>query len=57
MDDEQPGLTDTFSEDGVDIPECVDYVNLLYRLASTVFIIGMGSLHGHFNNPQDQIIA
>ena len=44
MDDEQSGSTDTFSDDGVGIPEYFDYVNLLYRLASTVFVMGMGSL-------------
>ena len=44
MDDEQSGSTDTFSDDGVGIPVYVDYVNLVYRLASTAFIIGMGSL-------------
>ena len=38
------GSTDTFKDDGVDIPEYVDYVSLLYRLASTVFVVGMGSL-------------
>ena len=44
MDDEQSGSTDTFSDDGVGIPEYVDYVNLVFHLASTVFVIGMGSL-------------
>ena len=44
MDDEQSGSTDTFSDDGVGIPVYVDYVNLVYRLACTAFIIGMGSL-------------
>ena len=44
MDDEQSGSTDTFSDDGVGIPAYVDYVNLVYRLACTAFIIGMGSL-------------
>ena len=38
------GSTDTFKEDGAGIPEYVDYVSLLYRLASTVFVVGMGSL-------------
>ena len=38
------GSTDTFKDDGVDIAEYVDYVSLLYRLASTVFVVGMGSL-------------
>ena len=44
MDDEQSGSADTFSDDGVVIPMYVDYVNLVYRLASTAFIVGMGSL-------------
>ena len=44
MDDEQSGSTDTFSDDGIVIPMYVDYVNVVYRLASTAFIIGMGSL-------------
>ena len=44
MDGEQSGSTDTFSDDGVDIPAYVDYVSLLYRLASTVFIISMGGM-------------
>ena len=44
MDGELSGSTDTFKDDGVDIPEYVDYVSLLYRLASTVFVVGMGSL-------------
>ena len=44
MDDKLSGSTDTFKDDGVDIPEYVDYFSLLYRLASTVFVVGMGSL-------------
>ena len=44
MDDEQSGSTDTFSDDGVGTAVYVDFVNLVYRLASTAFIIGMGSL-------------
>ena len=44
MDDEQSGSTDTFSDDGVGIPVYVDYISLAYCLASTTFIIGMGSL-------------
>ena len=44
MDDELSGSTDTFKDDGVGIPEYVDYVILLYRLASIVFVVGMGSL-------------
>ena len=47
MDDEQSGSTDTFSDDGIGIPEYVNYVNLLYHLPvlpSTVFTIGMDSL-------------
>ena len=50
MDDEEAGSTDTFSNDGVSIPKCVDYMlsvyclALVYRLTSTTFIIGMGSL-------------
>ena len=44
MDGELSGSTDTFKDDGVDIPEYVDYVSLLYRLASTVFVVAMGSL-------------
>ena len=44
MDGELSGSTDTFKDDGVVIPEYVDYVILLYRLASTVFVVGMGSL-------------
>ena len=44
MDDEQTGSIDTFNDDGMDIPEYVDYISLLYRLASTIFILGMGSL-------------
>ena len=44
MDDEEAGSTDTFTYDGVGIPKYVDYVILVYRLASTAFIIGMGSL-------------
>ena len=44
MDGEWSGSTDTFKDDGVDIPEYVDYVSLLYRLASTVFVVAMGSL-------------
>ena len=44
MDDEQSGSTDTFSDDGVGIPVYVYYVSLVYRLASTALIVGMGSL-------------
>ena len=44
MDDELSGSTDTFKDDGVDIPEYVDYVIVLYHLASTVFVVGLGSL-------------
>ena len=45
MEDEQSGQSvGTFTDDGMDIPEFVDYINLLYRLACTTFIIGMGSL-------------
>ena len=44
MDGELSGSTGTFKDDGVDIPEYVDYVSLLYRLASTVFVVAMGSL-------------
>ena len=44
MEDEQSGSVGTFSDDGMDIPEYVDYISLLYRLACTTFIIGMGSL-------------
>ena len=44
MDDERSGSIDTFNDDGMDIPEYVDYISLLYRFACTIFIIGMGSL-------------
>ena len=45
MEDEQSGRSvGTFTDDGMDIPEYVDYISLLYRLACTTFIIGMGSL-------------
>ena len=44
MDGEQSRSNDTFNDDGVAIPEYVDYVSLLYRLASTTLTIGMGSL-------------
>ena len=44
MDDEQSGSTGTFNDDGAAIPEYVNYVNLLYRLACFTFIIGMSSL-------------
>ena len=44
MGDEQSGSTDIFKDDGVDIPEYFNYFSLLYRLASTVFVVGMGSL-------------
>ena len=45
MDFEESASTDTLSADSLDIPGYLTYVFvLLYRLASTVFIIGMGSL-------------
>ena len=44
MDDEQSGLTDAFNGGGVGILMYVDYVSLVYQLASTAFIVGMGSL-------------
>ena len=44
MDDAQSGSADSISVDSLDIPEYVTYVVLVYRLASTAFIIGMGSL-------------
>ena len=46
MDDEQSGSTDTFmiSDDGAGILKYVDYVTLVFRLAGTLFTIGMGSL-------------
>ena len=44
MDDERSGSTDAFSDDGVGIPEYIDYVILLCRLASTAFIVSLGSL-------------
>ena len=44
MEDEQSGSNDTFRADNVGIPAYVDYVVLFFRLASTVFIIFMGSL-------------
>ena len=44
MEDEQSGSVGIFSDDGMDIPEYVNYISLLYRLACTTFIIGMGSL-------------
>ena len=44
MDYEESGSTDTLSTDSLDIPGYLTYVVLLYRLASTVFMIGMGSL-------------
>ena len=44
MGEEWPGSTNTFSDDGVGIPEYVDYLSLVYRLVCTTFIIGMGSL-------------
>ena len=44
MDDQQSESTDTSSDDDVGIPQYVDYINLLYRLVSTAFVIGMGSL-------------
>ena len=44
MDDKEAGSTDSFSYDGVDIPKYVDYIILVYHLASTAFTIGMGSL-------------
>ena len=44
MGDEQSGSTDTFSDDGIGIPEYVDYVNLLYRLPSSVCTIDMDSV-------------
>ena len=43
MDDEWSGSTDAFSDDGVGIPEYVNYVILLCRIASTAFIVSMGS--------------
>ena len=44
MDYEESGSTDTLNADSLDIPGYLTYVVLLYRLASTVFMIGMGSL-------------
>ena len=44
MEDEQSGSTDILSADSPDIPGYLTYVVLVYRLASAVFVIGMGSL-------------
>ena len=44
MDDEQSGSTDVLSADSLEIPGYLTYVVILYRLASTVLVIGMGSL-------------
>ena len=58
MEDEQSGRSvGTFTDDGMDIPEYVDYISLLYHLVCTTFIIGSYGQFGHFNNSQDQIIA
>ena len=43
MDDEQSGSTDFLSVDSVGIPGCLKYVVLAYRLACTVFVIGMAA--------------
>ena len=43
-DDEQSGFADTFGADTLGIPVYITYVVLIFRLASTVCIIGMGSL-------------
>ena len=44
MDYEESGSTAILSADSLDIPEYLTYVILIYRLASAVFVIGMGSL-------------
>ena len=44
MGEERSGSTNTFSDDGVGIPEYVDYLSLVYRLVCTTFIIGTGIL-------------
>ena len=44
MDDKQSGSGDTLNTDDMDIPGYLTYVVLVYRLASTVFVIGMGGL-------------
>ena len=44
MDNEQSGSTDTFRADDVGILAYVDYLILMYRHASTAFIIFMGNL-------------
>ena len=44
MDKEQSGSTDTQRIDGLEILDYVTYAIIAYRLASTVFVIGMGSL-------------
>ena len=44
MDEEQSGSTGTSITDNLDIPGYLTYVVLVYRLASAVFVIGMGSL-------------
>ena len=44
MDGELSGSTDTFKDKGAGILEYVVYFNLFCRLASTVFVVGMGSL-------------
>ena len=44
MDDEQPGSTNAFGDDGLGIPDYINYVILLCHIASTVFIVSMGSL-------------
>ena len=44
MEDEQSGSTDNFSDVNAGIPAFVDYVILVYRLASVAFIVFMGSL-------------
>ena len=40
--DEQSGSTDTLAADSVDIPGYLSYWVLVYRLACTAFVIGMG---------------
>ena len=44
MEDEQSGSTDKPTTDSLGISEYVSYVFLVYRLASTMFVIGMATL-------------
>ena len=57
MEDEQSAGSLGIYLHGMDIPDYVNYISLLYCLAWSTFIIGVYGQLGHFNNTQDQIIA